>query len=224
MKAIEKESPQDGKYFQKWQDNDSTDLIDYTPTNEPEVKEVLGYRSTSSGRGLDPSDFQLVRNESFIARRRGSNGELGPEAVFGRYNVSVMMTRSLGDRYGPRGCFGVPDVKAVTVLPNQHARFVIATDGLWDVVPSEYIRCNALRSKYVNPKVFANALAQKARKLRERQGLRMDDITVIVVDVNGGDANDMSKFRSIDNKHGSDFVIDGISESKSKDHCNCIIS
>ena len=106
VKAIEKESPQDGKYFQKWQDNDSTDLIDYTPTNEPEIKVVFGYRSTSSGRGLNPSDFQLVRNESFIARRRGSNGELGPEAVFGRYNVSVMMTRSLGDRYGPSRCRG----------------------------------------------------------------------------------------------------------------------
>lgn len=207
---ISLDSPQDGKYFEKRSSGEATsqEPPPYNPSND--------YESRNS------QPFQLVRQESFIARRRGANGEIGPEAVFGRYNVSVMMTRSLGDRFGPRCCRGVPDIKAVTIPSTQHARFIIASDGMWDVITSEYVRCNALRSKYINPKVFANALAQKARKMREIRGLRMDDITVLVIDVNGGDlSNDSSQFKVINTKHGADTLVDGKSVATQVDSATC---
>jgi len=59
---------------------------------------------------------------------------VGPEALFGRHNISIMMTRSLGDRYGPRSCVATPEVSAYTVPPNVHCRFVLGSDGFWDVV------------------------------------------------------------------------------------------
>jgi hypothetical protein len=33
----------------------------------------------------------------------------------GRHNISIMMTRSMGDRYGPRSCISLPEISAYTV-------------------------------------------------------------------------------------------------------------
>jgi hypothetical protein len=50
----------------------------------------------------------IYHKNSFIKRRTSSEGEkaLGPEAFFSRHNTSILMTRSMGDRWGPRGCIG----------------------------------------------------------------------------------------------------------------------
>jgi hypothetical protein len=214
VNQIAQENPNDAKYFASSVDYTQINDIDYIPNNETESKEVFGYRSTSS-ESKNNNEFRIVRSDSFVARRRGQSGQYGPEAIFSRYNVSVMMTRSLGDRYGPRSCQGIPDVKSVTIHPSEHARFVLATDGFWDVITPEYVRCNALRGKYVDPYAFAHSLANKARRLREKNNLRNDDITVLVVDINGDDPYDpLSRFKLVDTKDGHDFLVDGVSTSK----------
>jgi hypothetical protein len=60
-----------------------------------------------------------------------------------------------------------------------------------------------------DPRVLANQLAQKAHRRRERGGLRMDDITVMVVDVNP------SSFVSVGGKNGGD----GLHGKQGKDKC-----
>jgi hypothetical protein len=60
-----------------------------------------------------------------------------------------------------------------------------------------------------DPRVLASQLAQKAHRRRERGGLRMDDITVMVVDVNP------SSFVSVGGKNGGD----GIHGKQGKDKC-----
>ena len=48
----------------------------------------------------------------------------------------------------------------------------------------ESVRCIGLTDANRDPKVLASALAQKAYRRRERTRMRMDDITVLVIDVN----------------------------------------
>lgn len=125
--------------------------------------------------------FKTIRSNSLISTRVSSSGVKGPEALFGRFKISVSMTRSLGGRYGPRRCICLPDVIGLDVLPGQRIRCVLATDGLWDVVSLTSIA--KVLNRHSAPTMAAKALTEKALKRREDRGLRLDDITVVVVDV-----------------------------------------
>jgi hypothetical protein len=124
---------------------------------------------------------QPVRENSMIACRKTPSGINGPEALFGRFNISVSMTRSIGGRYGPRCCFALPDVYALDISFNQYVRCVLASDGLWDVVSLNSV--SKILNKYHIPAEAAKALTKKAYKERDKKKLRLDDITVIVVDL-----------------------------------------
>eukprot|EP01036_Dinobryon_divergens_P036168 gene36168-47025_t len=129
----------------------------------------------------------LVRHFSSFQLRQGNTegGPKGPEAYYPRHsNTSLLMTRSVGDKKGPRGCLARADITSVTVHATQHARFVLASDGVWDVIDEELIRKVGLYYKYKDPRDLAIYLAEKAVKLRTKQGLSKDDITVFVIDVN----------------------------------------
>ena len=67
---------------------------------------------------------------------------------------------------------------------NDDDRFILASDGFWDVVSSENVRQWALHYAYQTPQDLAVMLAVKARKLRKKNEIRMDDITVTVVYIN----------------------------------------
>eukprot|EP00607_Mallomonas_marina_P007995 CAMPEP_0182417266 /NCGR_PEP_ID=MMETSP1167-20130531/1693_1 /TAXON_ID=2988 /ORGANISM="Mallomonas Sp, Strain CCMP3275" /LENGTH=416 /DNA_ID=CAMNT_0024590685 /DNA_START=49 /DNA_END=1296 /DNA_ORIENTATION=- len=125
-------------------------------------------------------EVEQVSKTSFIERR--GKHKTGPLAVFGRYGVSLCMTRSIGDRYGPRSCIAVPDISAVTIPAGHHARFVLASDGLWDVLTVEKVRALVYRHK--NVQKVASLLSCRAWSKRRHLSMRPDDITVLVVDVN----------------------------------------
>jgi hypothetical protein len=76
----------------------------------------------------DPEDaakgYRVVRENSLINLRVNPKGvACGPEALFGRFRLSVSMTRSLGGRYGPRRCV-VNDILFVFVYMNVEFRFI----------------------------------------------------------------------------------------------------
>eukprot|EP01041_Mallomonas_annulata_P012530 gene12530-26395_t len=129
---------------------------------------------------LIPLKFQ----ESFIRRRvvKDRPTAKGEWAIHGRYGMSLTMTRSIGDRYGARSCVCVPDISALTLAPNEYARFVLASDGLWDVVSVEAVQTVVMGSR--DPSQIARKLALMAWHKRVSKSIRMDDITVLVVDVN----------------------------------------
>jgi serine/threonine protein phosphatase PrpC len=128
-------------------------------------------------------DYERVSRNSFIARRKLANGEeKGPEALFGMYNFSTNMTRSMGDRYGPRSCLAVPDISAVSLRKDEYARIVIASDGVWDVMKNSEVKDLILSQKL--PEDVAIKIVQKAHNEREARRMRMDDITAIVIDLN----------------------------------------
>jgi serine/threonine protein phosphatase PrpC len=78
----------------------------------------------------------------------------------------------------------VPEISAYTVHANNHARFVLASDGFWDVVSVEDVRRVGLSAAFVDPRELASHLANKALRRRERAKMRADDITCLVVDIN----------------------------------------
>jgi hypothetical protein len=58
----------------------------------------------------DQSDPNNPSHEQTIAK-------VGPIAYFSRFNRSILMTRSVGDRFGPRNCISIPEITALNV-PN----------------------------------------------------------------------------------------------------------
>jgi serine/threonine protein phosphatase PrpC len=85
-------------------------------------------------------------------------------------------------RYGPRSCIPVPDISAVTIPSQQFARFILASDGVWDVMSTEQIQTTAL--KFADNDFVAEYIANKAVSERSRRDMRPDDVTVIIVDIN----------------------------------------
>ena len=92
----------------------------------------------------------------------------------------------------------MPEVSAYTVPPNIHVRFVLGSDGFWDVVSMEDVRCVGMITTNSDPRMLASQLAQKAHRRRDRAKIRMDDITVLVVDINP------NNFVGVSGKAGND--------------------
>lgn len=137
--------------------------------------------STSPGDSISTMR-PLVHEHSFIAPRGADDlSGTAPLALFGRYGISVMMTRSLGDKFGPRCCVNCPEITAVDIGIEDRARFVLGSDGLWDVVSLG--EAKALVGDMSDPLEAAEALAERARTIRRTRKIRLDDITCLVVDV-----------------------------------------
>jgi len=129
----------------------------------------------------DTRGRSMVRESSMFYHRKNKDGSDGPMAFFGRYNLSIAVTRSIGDRYGPRRCIALPDTIALDVQPGENIRCVLASDGLWDVVSVKKVASYLM--KYKDPSEAAIALAGKASSRRQKKTIRYDDITVTVVDI-----------------------------------------
>lgn len=154
-------------------------------TADPAVSDVVAFAKTtyrsSAKEEEDLPVYELQHQISFVDKR---DPKAEREFLFSRYNLSAMMTRTIGDVFGPRSCIPLPDIAALTVKPNEFARIVIASDGMWDVMTVETVRRTVM--KFWSPEDVAVALAQSASNLRTAHSVRKDDITVIVVDVNHG--------------------------------------
>ena len=128
----------------------------------------------------DGEVLEVIHNDSFIARQRGASA--APEVVTSRYNQSTNLSRSIGDRWGPRSVVAVPDVTAITIHSDQFARFVLCSDGVCSVLTPEEMRRLAFSS--ISAEETSLLISEHARSRRISRRLTNDDISVIVVDVN----------------------------------------
>lgn len=150
-------------------------------------------RATDNGTrpGLENSSFWAeqekvakdpakLRRQSFLGRRR----ENGPLVLFAHSGgVSLQISRSIGDVLASRSAIPTPEIR--TIKQNgafKSGRFVMASDGVWDVMESEAV-AKFIR-KYKDPKLAASKLCSYAKNKRVYKGLYPDDISVVVVDVN----------------------------------------
>lgn len=138
-----------------------------------------------TGDALEDLDFlkhRIRRENSFLGNRATPEGDgNGPEAIFGRFNVSINMTRTIGDKYGPRCCIAVPEVTLAVVSFRDRVRLVIASDGVWDVLSEKNIQPVVLSDSDLSD--AAEQICTAARDTRQTLGLRMDDISAIVVEI-----------------------------------------
>jgi len=108
--------------------------------------------------------------------------------------VSLQVTRSIGDAFAARSVIAVPDIVSFEVPKGEYARFVLGSDGVFDVMDSPDI------AKFINripsPAKAAQKLAAHAKQKRLYAGLTADDITVMIVDINP-DMRNAKKLRSV---------------------------
>lgn len=152
----------------------------FLDVEEKEVKNENG-NPIFSPYQHDQFIFVPKSNDSFFAPRMNKS-ITGPVAFFSRVGNSILMTRSLGDLNGPRSCLPLPEITSFNVPYNRFSRLILATDGIWDVIDNETVRRMSLYYKFSSPSELAQAIAYKARRRRERYGMRIDDITVTVID------------------------------------------
>ena len=123
---------------------------------------------------------------TLVQPRKNAAGEkVGPVALTSRQGVSIMMTRSIGDRNAARTCVCVPDFYKIIIPKGEYARVLLGSDGMWDVMPNTMAASYSLKQKELQQ--ASQFVVYRARELREEAPMRIDDITCIVIDINTPD-------------------------------------
>ncbi|KAJ0807531.1 putative protein-serine/threonine phosphatase [Helianthus annuus] len=128
-------------------------------------------------------DHRLEENQEERERVKASGGEVGRLSILGGAEIGPLrcwpgglcLSRSIGDMDVGEFIVPIPYVKQVK-LSNAGGRLIIASDGIWDAVPSEMAAksCRGLPAELAARQVVKEALRTR--------GLR-DDTTCIVVDI-----------------------------------------
>jgi len=135
---------------------------------------------------IDDNDFRALSethrptNENEEKRVKAEGGRITGERNK-RLNGRLAVTRALGDhlmKKTTKGLISVPFVQdIVTVEDNVQSVIVVASDGLWDVVPESLIT-HTVRSSTESATVIAEKL--KGLALQHRS---MDNIAIVVVKI-----------------------------------------
>ncbi|KAI3410714.1 PPM-type phosphatase domain-containing protein [Psidium guajava] len=128
-------------------------------------------------------DHRLEDNVEERERVTASGGEVGRLSIFGGAEIGPLrcwpgglcLSRSIGDMDVGEFIVPVPHVKQVK-LSNVGGRLIIASDGIWDSLPSEMA---AKSCRGVPAELAARQVVKEALRTR---GLK-DDTTCIVVDI-----------------------------------------
>ncbi|GMI68985.1 hypothetical protein HRI_000567800 [Hibiscus trionum] len=92
-------------------------------------------------------------------------------------------TRSVGDGTAETiGVIAVPEIKVVRLTPS-HLFFVVASDGVFEFLPSQTVVNMA--AAYTDPRDACAAIAGESYKLWLDIENRTDDITIIIVQIKG---------------------------------------
>ncbi|PKA64659.1 putative protein phosphatase 2C 15 [Apostasia shenzhenica] len=151
-------------------------------------------------------DHRLEENAEERERVTASGGEVGRLSIVGGAEIGPLrcwpgglcLSRSIGDMDVGEFIVPVPYVKQVK-LSNAGGRLIIASDGIWDALPSEIAAncCRGLPAELACRQVVKEALRTRGLK---------DDTTCIVVDIIPPDHSievvpstpkKMSKFKSL---------------------------
>mmetsp|Transcript_11690 Transcript_11690/g.28796 ORF Transcript_11690/g.28796 Transcript_11690/m.28796 type:complete len:339 (-) Transcript_11690:282-1298(-) len=163
-------------YFRGTKYKDYSDLTsDHSPYRKDEKERIIEYGKTHGG--------------AFVSRRRTKDGQaIGPLAVFcddpDTDNLSLMMSRSIGDAMHSKACIPDPEFKFLKVARDERVRIIMGSDGLWRIFTNKLAR--RITKKLAAPSLAANRLAvESVWRTQKLSHLKLDDVTVIVVDVAG---------------------------------------
>ena len=114
------------------------------------------------------------------ARVLAAGAQVAPAEEGGTLRVwpgGLAVSRSIGDAPAKPAVCAHPEVSQCYVPLGTGARLVVASDGLWDVVPSAKAACSSVRK--LSATAAANALVRQAGSVPKGE---QDDVTVCVVD------------------------------------------
>lgn len=134
-------------------------------------------------------DHRLEENEEERKRVKASGGEIGRLSICAGTEVGPLrcwpgglcLSRSIGDMDVGEFIVPIPHVKQVK-LSNMGGRLILASDGIWDALPSEMAAnsCRGLPAELASRQVVKEALRKRGLK---------DDTTCIVIDIIPPDIN-----------------------------------
>ncbi|KAG9139243.1 hypothetical protein Leryth_011248 [Lithospermum erythrorhizon] len=134
-------------------------------------------------------DHRLEENEEERQRVRASGGAIGRLSICAGTEVGPLrcwpgglcLSRSIGDMDVGEFIVPIPHVKQVK-LSNKGGRLILASDGIWDALPSEMAAnsCRGLPAELASRQVVKEALRKRGLK---------DDTTCIVIDIIPPDIN-----------------------------------
>ena len=148
-----------------------------------------------------------------VARLETDSGaKLGPYRVMSRYGLApgLSMSRALGDQLGEEvGVISVPLVHSFAMHKGRDRFVVIASDGVWDVLSNEEVACFVDMYMDLSRKTggkegtvrvgavsIARLVCEEARYrwmgLVETEGVVVDDISCIVIELPAGPVNPSS--------------------------------
>jgi len=102
------------------------------------------------------------------------------------YENSTVVTRSIGDWDCSRALIPHPEIAEFVVRTDEHARVVLASDGLWDFVPVDEAAAIVRRAKTVQSGADTLLSLAKRRSCSKFNFLK-DDTTVLLIDLNPSD-------------------------------------
>jgi len=161
-----------------------------------------------------PENFEeKKRIEKMGGRVERIYNEIGPFRVwFKNENFpGLAMSRSFGDQAAHSvGVIDEPDIIEMDVVEDEGKAVcvIVASDGVWEFVGNESLK--EIVQKYVltkNAKDCVNDIVQKSRKMWEKSGFAIDDITCVVGffeyddDINVNDDNNNDKFNINEEKN-----------------------
>eukprot|EP00924_Labyrinthula_sp_SR-Ha-C_P002871 augustus_masked-scaffold_13-processed-gene-9.0-mRNA-1 protein AED:1.00 eAED:1.00 QI:0/-1/0/0/-1/1/1/0/419 len=141
---------------------------------------------------------KIIRPVSYVGRRQliieGEGGaeeekvqEVGSYVLFSHTNgISLQVSRSLGDPSAARSAIPDPEIIEIEIDRSEESyRIILASDGLWDMFSTQEVIQALLKKKVKmgNTEKACEKLTKKAKKRRSYRGMRMDDVSVVVIDI-----------------------------------------
>ncbi|XP_026658591.2 protein phosphatase 2C and cyclic nucleotide-binding/kinase domain-containing protein isoform X3 [Phoenix dactylifera] len=165
--------------------------IDQTPFRTDELERVkhCGARVLTLDQieGLKNPDVQCWGTEE------GDDGDPPRLWVQSGMYPGTAFTRSIGDSIAESiGVVGVPEI-FVMELSSNHPFFVIASDGVFEFLSSQTVV--DMVAKFKDPRDACTAIVAESYRLWLQYETRTDDITIIVVHING--LTDMESIQNI---------------------------
>lgn len=129
-------------------------------------------------------DTYNSNDQNDVVSRTGSYID-NNEMLIGSRGGKVRTTRSIGDKYGPKGLIAVPEISAITISASESGRFVLGFPSFWDNISQDELNM-CLKKSSANEAARSLGIFAESR-LKERTkakgSSRVREVCVLVVDV-----------------------------------------
>lgn len=160
--------------------------VDLTSDQTPYRKDELQRVKAAGARVLTLEQLDGLRDQSIQEWGTEEEDDGDPPRLWaadGNY-PGTAFTRSLGDSVAQEvGVIGEPEVDTIA-LKEEHAFFVIASDGVWEFLTSQAVV--DMVDKHSEPSAAAMSVCVESYKAWLSTEARTDDITIIVIEVTLG--------------------------------------